>query len=64
VTMDDDNAAIDQEIVDQERAAALERMAAARIRELDWQREDDHERAENDLLRQMADLERESEREP
>jgi hypothetical protein len=51
---------IDQEILDHERAAAVERMADDAICELDDARASEAERCESNIARQMADLERES----
>lgn len=50
---------LDREIIDQERAAEIARMADAQVAELDAERRSDAEDAERNIERQMADLERE-----
>lgn len=59
--MDDDatNSDLDAAIVDAERAAALRQMADEHVRQLDLNRQLREAEAEEDLQRQMADLERE-----
>jgi hypothetical protein len=56
----DENAAIDAEIVDHDRALEMQRIADDAIYELDVDRWLDEERIEHAIARQLADLERES----
>jgi hypothetical protein len=51
---------LDDEIVDHDRADQLRVMAAPQIDALDDDREDEFQIAEADLIRQLADLERET----
>ena len=59
MTDDDENQQLDYEIVDQDRQAQLPDLADAVLSELDWERQAEAQRAEEQLERQMADLERE-----
>ena len=56
---DDENIELDREILDQERAEYLGQMADDALRELDWQRQEAMQRLEDEIERQMWDLERE-----
>ena len=58
--MNDENATLDEELVDREREAELAAMAVDRIADLDWERHAEAEQVERDVERQMADLERDS----
>lgn len=55
----DDNKELDQELQDRERGDEVAAMADVHINELDHERACQIEKAEDDLERHMADLERE-----
>lgn len=57
---DTDNAKLDEEIADRERADAMNTIAETTIMDLDDRRATDADAIERDVTRQLADLERAS----